>query len=83
VLIVEFNPRCLAEFGGHDPGALLVRVFTLARQVRVTSPFGDDRTFDDPDALMGYWRARDRALSADGTLLPGLLHFNLIARPQP
>ncbi len=81
-LLIEFNPRCLADLHGHDPRAVLDDLFALYPRFRAVSAFGDDRTVDRAADLMAYWERRNREV-VDGGLLPDrLLHFDLIA-PRP
>jgi hypothetical protein len=77
-LVIEFNPRCLAD-RGEDAVALLGQIFDGYPQVEALSAFGDRATFDRSDDLLAYWERRSRDVAAAGLLEDGLLHFDLIA----
>ncbi len=81
-LLVEFNPRCLQDLGGHDPRAVADDLFALYPRFRAVSAFGDDRWFDRAADLLAYWEQRNREVVAEGRLPDRLLHFDLIA-PRP
>lgn len=78
-LLVEFNPRTLADLHGHDPAALADRLFALHPRLRAISHFGDDQWFEQTADLMAYWERRNREVVAEGLLPDRLLHFDLIA----
>ena len=81
-LLVEFNPRCLADLHGHDPRAVAEDLFALYPRFRAVSAFGDDRTFDRAADLLAYWERRNREVVDRGLLPDRLLHFDLLA-PRP
>jgi FkbM family methyltransferase len=78
-LVVEFNPRCLRDFGAHDPAILADRILRLYPSVQAISAFGDNERFARSEALMDYWRRRDHEVTGAGLLPGGMLHFDLIA----
>lgn len=75
-LLVEFNPRCL-ERHREDAHTLLSWILELYPRVRAISHFGDDERFSRADDLMAFWRRRAAAITAEGRLPEGLLHFDL------
>lgn len=81
-MVTEFNPRCLVDLQGQDPGAFLDRLFVWYPRIRAISAHGDDEVFDAPSALMAYWDRRNRELTGSGALPDRLLHFDLVAVAQ-
>lgn len=80
-LIVELCPIA-HEARGHDPMEFLEVLFDLYPRTTVTTRYGDSVEFSDPTDLMAYWRKRDAELSAEGWTRPGVLHFDLISKPD-
>jgi FkbM family methyltransferase len=80
-LVVEFNPRCLGE-ARQDPAGLAAELLASYPRLRAISAFGDDMTFDRAPDLVAYWQRRDREVSGEGLLPPGMLHFDLLV-PRP
>ncbi len=78
-LLIEFNPRCLVDLQRQDPLAYLRQIFALYPRVRAISHFGDDETFETPEALMGYWARRNAEVTEQKLLPDRLLHFDLVA----
>src|SRR5262249_52974008 len=78
-LLVEFNPRCLAE-QSEDSIQFLRQLFAGYSRARVISQFGDDMTFERAEDVVQFWRRRDEELTAEGKLPKGLLHFDLVVR---
>ncbi|HEY3043479.1 MAG TPA: FkbM family methyltransferase [Vicinamibacterales bacterium] len=78
VLLLEFNPRCLIDLQRQDPLAFLKQIFAFYAQVRVTSAFEDDETFDSADNVMEYWERRNREITARKLLPDRMLHFDLV-----
>jgi FkbM family methyltransferase len=77
-LLIEFNPRCLVDLQQQDPLAFLEQIFRFYPQVRVTSAFEDDETFDSPERVWRYWEQRNREIAARKLLPDRMLHFDLV-----
>lgn len=77
-LVVEFNPRCLAD-RGQDPPAFLRQLFEWYPRFEAISAFGDRATFNRSEDLQAFWQRRNREVAEAGLLGDGLLHFDLIA----
>jgi FkbM family methyltransferase len=78
-LLIEFNPRCLADLHGQRPAAFLDDLFAFAPRWRAVSAFGDDETFERAADLLAFWERRNREVVAAGRMPDRLLHFDLIA----
>jgi FkbM family methyltransferase len=78
-LVTEFNPRCLRDHAGVEPGDYATQLFGLYERLDVLTPFGDAASFTGADELLRFWARRDRELTDRGQLPDGMLHLDIVA----
>jgi FkbM family methyltransferase len=80
-LLVEFNPRCLAV-QSEDPLGYLQFLFSLYASVQVISQFSTAPPFTGAADLMAHWTETAAEVTSKGLMPSGMLHFDLLARPE-
>jgi FkbM family methyltransferase len=80
-ILCEFNPRCLKDHFGSDPGAFADEIFALASRVEVIEHSGDRFFVESAGDLMASWSAKNKLAVEAGKLPDGMLHFDLLFLP--
>lgn len=81
-VLCEFNPRCLALHPGASAESMAAQVFALAPEVTALRHDGREERLGSAAALLEFWAACDREAVAGGLLPPGMVHLDLLFRPD-
>lgn len=81
-VLCEFNPLCLRPQGGVEPEVLADLIFSRTSSVSVIHADEHLGTVQTGEELMALWAARDRLVTAAGSLPAGWTHFDLLFKVE-